>query len=555
MTPSAGEHTVMVEHLTKSYGDTTVVDDLSFTVEPGRVTGFLGPNGSGKSTTMKMILDLAAADRGRATIGASRYRDLVEPARTVGAMIESDAFHPGRSGRNHLRILADATGIPRRRADEMLEAVGLANAARRNAGAYSLGMRQRLGLAAALLGEPPVLILDEPGNGLDPEGIHTLRDRLRAHAAGGGTVFVSSHLLGEVEHLADDVVVIKDGRLITQGSLAELQQAASLVRATDPARLAEVLRQAGGSTEARGPDALVVRGLPIDEIGERAFTAGIVLHELSPQAGSLEELFLTWTAPAVRRPGGQPAMITTQLVRSELRKLTTTRMPWAFLAVLVLLAGLNAFAVTAGTDMDGSKAFISTEADQQSLMAFAANALAIAGLFGAIAVAREYGHHTVVPTFLASPHRHRAVLAQLGAVAAAGAVLGLVGAGLTVAAVALSLPTTEFGFLVSPGNVTQVLAASAFAGATGAVLGAGIGSVVRNVGGAVTGTVLALFIAPPLVVQLAGDTASWMPGVLANTISGVANDVSLPAGIAALVVWALVPAIAGLIAVQRRDVI
>ena len=247
-------------------------------------------------------------------------------------------------------------------------------------------------------------------------------------------------------------------------------------------------------------------------------------------------------------------MTMTRLIRAELRKLTTTKMPWAFLAVLAVLAGINAFAVVAGTDMDGTKAFIATEADQQSLMAFAANALAIAGLFGAIAVAREYGYHTVVPTFLAAPRRHRAVLAQLVAIAVAGGVLGLVGAGLTVAAITFSLPTTDYGFLVSAGNVTQVLAASAFAGAAGAVLGAGIGALVRNVGGAVTGAVLVLFIAPPLVVQLAGDTASWMPSVLANVLSGVGREVSQPAALVAITVWALVPAIAGLIAVERRDV-
>ena len=295
MTLQPNPHPLAVEHLTKRYGNHAVVDDLTFTVEPGRVTGFLGPNGSGKSTTMKMMLDLAAADHGRATIGGRRYRDLADPVRTVGAMIESDAFHPGRSGRNHLRILADASGIPYRRVDEVLEDVGLADAARRQAGAYSLGMRQRLGLAAALLGAPPVLILDEPGNGLDPEGIRTLRDRLRARAADGGTVFVSSHLLAEVEHLADDVIVIDAGRLITQGSLTELQQAASLVRSIDPVGLADVLERGGAATEAHEPDGLIVRSMAIDEIGDRAFAAGIALHELSPQAGSLEELFLNWT--------------------------------------------------------------------------------------------------------------------------------------------------------------------------------------------------------------------------------------------------------------------
>jgi ABC-2 type transport system ATP-binding protein len=289
---------VRVEHLTKIYDGNTVVDDLTFTVPPGRVTGFLGPNGSGKSTTMKVMLDLAAADRGGATIGGHRYRDLPDPARTVGAVIESDAFHPGRSGRNHLRILADATGIPKARVDRILDGVGLAGAVNRRAGAYSLGMRQRLGLAAALLGEPPVLILDEPGNGLDPQGIRALRDLLRAHAAKGGTVFVSSHLLSEVEHLADDVIVINQGRLITQGSLAELQQGATLVRCDDPQRLAPALVSVGAVVERHGSDELVVRGMPIDEVGERAFTSGIPLHELSARAGSLEELFMTWTSDA-----------------------------------------------------------------------------------------------------------------------------------------------------------------------------------------------------------------------------------------------------------------
>lgn len=291
----SGGYVLQVEHVTKRYGSHTVVDDLTFSIPPGRVTGFLGPNGSGKSTTMKIMLDLAAADQGRATIGGSRYRSLHDPARTVGAMIESDAFHPGRSGRNHLRILADATGIPYARVDEVLEQVGLADAARRRAGAYSLGMRQRLGLAAALLGEPPVLVLDEPGNGLDPQGIRTLRDLLRSHAANGGTVLVSSHLLSEVEHLADDVIVISHGRLITQGSLAELQQTASLVRSADPNRLAATLDAAGATTEITNDDGLIVRGMPLADIGELAFTSGIPVHELSPHAGTLEELFLNWT--------------------------------------------------------------------------------------------------------------------------------------------------------------------------------------------------------------------------------------------------------------------
>ncbi len=284
-----------IDNVTKRYGDHVVVDGLSFAVQPGRVTGFLGPNGSGKSTTMKILLDLASADEGRAAVGGTRYRDLPDPARTVGVLLEANAFHPGRSARNHLRILSDATGVPPTRAEELLEQVGLAPAADRRVGAYSLGMRQRLGLAAALLGDPPALVLDEPGNGLDPQGIRALRDVLRARAAKGDTVFVSSHLLAEMEHLVDEVVVINRGRLVTSGSLGELLQAASLVRSASPERLKGALEAEGGIVRLLEEDTLVVRGLEIDQIGERAFAVGIPLHELSPHAGSLEELFLDWT--------------------------------------------------------------------------------------------------------------------------------------------------------------------------------------------------------------------------------------------------------------------
>ena len=249
------------------------------------------------------------------------------------------------------------------------------------------------------------------------------------------------------------------------------------------------------------------------------------------------------------------SMTWSRLVRSELRKLTSTKMPWAFLAVLVVIAAINATAVILGTDMDGSKAFISTAADQRSLMAFAANAMMGAGLFGAIAVAREYGHGTVVPTFLAEPRRHRAVLAQLAAVLIVGGMLSLAGAALTVTAVALALPFTEYGFMVSAGGVAQVLGASAFAGAAGAVLGAGIGALVRNTGGAVTGAVLMLIIAPPMIVQLANGAASWVPQTLANVVAGAGDEVGLVAALAALAAWGIVPAAIGLIAVMRRDVV
>jgi len=301
--PTARSYPISVEHVTKSYGGAVVVDDLSFVVKPGRVTGFLGPNGAGKSTTMKVLLGLASPTSGKATIGGFSYGELPDATETVGASIEADAFHPGRSGRNHLRILADATDTPLERVDEVLELVELSGAANRRAGAYSLGMKQRLGLAAALLCDPPVLVLDEPGNGLDPQGIRTLRNLLRSRAAEGNTVFVSSHLLGEVEQLADDVVVINQGRLVTQGSLTELQQSASLVRATSPEALQVTLEAAGGVVESGQPDTLVVRGLSLDEIGEQAFRAGIALHELSRHNDSLEDRFFAWTGDTA---GGTP---------------------------------------------------------------------------------------------------------------------------------------------------------------------------------------------------------------------------------------------------------
>ena len=248
-----------------------------------------------------------------------------------------------------------------------------------------------------------------------------------------------------------------------------------------------------------------------------------------------------------------------RLVRGEIRKLTTTKLPWGFLAVLVVIAGLDASVVAFATDMDGSKAFVATAADQKSLMAFAFNAMIGTSLFGAIAVAREYGHHTVVPMFLTSPHRTRAVLAQLVAVLMGGAALAFLGQALVTVGVALALPSTGNGFLVSAGGLAQLFAATTLAGAVGAVLGAGLGALIRNIGGAVTTAVLLLFIVPPLGAQLFTDVASWIPMSLLLVISGASPglvpEVSLWAALLALGAWAVVPAAAGLVAVRRRDVV
>ena len=244
-----------------------------------------------------------------------------------------------------------------------------------------------------------------------------------------------------------------------------------------------------------------------------------------------------------------------RLVRAEIRKVTTTKLPWAFVGVSILIAALDAAVVAFGTDMDGSKTFISTAADQRSLVAFGFNAMLGTALFGAIAVAREYSHHTVVPTFLTSPRRLRAVLAQLTAVLLGGAVLALVAQALVMVAVALALLSTDYGFLVSVADLGRLLATATLAGVIGAVLGAGLGALIRNLGGAVAAAILVLFVLPPLAVQLFTDAASWIPPTLFAVISGVSTEVSTWAALLAISAWALVPATAGLVAVQRRDVV
>jgi len=288
---------IEVADLHKRYRKATAVDGLSFRVPAARITAFLGPNGAGKTTTLRILLGLVRATSGSAMIDGKAYRELAEPVRQVGAVLEASNYHPKRSGRSHLRVLCTATGLPWSRADELLEFVGIANAAGRAVGGYSLGMRQRLSVAGALLGDPQLLVLDEPANGLDPEGIRWLRDFLRAFAAGGKTVFISSHVLGEVEQLADEVVIIHRGRLVAHQSVADLRAravGATRIRSPDAARLREALGRAGIDAEGEG-DRLSTSA-PAERVGEVAAADGIVLHELTADAPSLEETFLELTA-------------------------------------------------------------------------------------------------------------------------------------------------------------------------------------------------------------------------------------------------------------------
>ena len=290
---------VQSESLTKRYGDVLAVDDLSFTIESGTITGFLGPNGAGKTTTLRMLLGLASPTSGDATIFGVPYSELPTPAMRVGAVLEATDFHPGRTGRDHLRTLSWAAGLPDLRADEVLGLVELTSAARRRVKVYSLGMRQRLGLAAAALGNPDLLVLDEPANGLDPEGVRWLRGFLRNFASGGRTVLVSSHVLAEVAQTVDQVLIINHGRLVTESSLEDLTTHTTVavrVRSPKITELAAALKREGLDSIETNDHALLVHDATSERVGDIAFAAGLAIHELMSETSSLEEVFLDLTS-------------------------------------------------------------------------------------------------------------------------------------------------------------------------------------------------------------------------------------------------------------------
>ncbi|MBD0674640.1 ABC transporter ATP-binding protein [Streptomyces sp. CBMA156] len=300
---------IEIERLTKRYGATTAVDRLTFTVRPGAVTGFLGPNGAGKSTTLRMILGLDTPTGGTVTVAGVPFASRPRGLRHVGALLDAGDVHGGRTGRAHLAALARGNRIPLGRVDEVLAEVGLGGAAGRRIGGYSLGMRQRLGIAGALLGDPPVLLFDEPLNGLDPEGVRWLRELFRRLADEGRTVFVSSHMMAEMEHTADHLVVIGRGRLIADESLAEFSARNAVssvaVRAPELPALAEVLRAEGADVRPAGPRSGIVTGLAAERVGELALRHGLVLHELTTRTSSLESAFMSLTAGSVEYQAGE----------------------------------------------------------------------------------------------------------------------------------------------------------------------------------------------------------------------------------------------------------
>jgi ABC-2 type transport system ATP-binding protein len=295
---------ISVHGLVKRFGRVVAVDDLSFEVQKGTLTGFVGPNGAGKTTTLRMILGLVRPTAGTALIDGVPYTRLDRPARHLGAVLEASGFHPGRTARDHLRVLAGPTGIPVSRVDEVLSEVDLSGAARRRVGGFSLGMRQRLGLAGALLGDPRLLILDEPTNGLDPAGVHWLRTFLRERVDRGGTVLVSSHLLAELALSADSVIIIKDGRLVTQGPVHEITGAAATVRVRTPQaeQLRAVLAARGVAAVLHGSDEVVTSGVDTEVVGQAVAEAGLVVYEMSGHRPALEDAFLALTTDEGSRP-------------------------------------------------------------------------------------------------------------------------------------------------------------------------------------------------------------------------------------------------------------
>ena len=450
---------IAVEGLTKRFGSVRAVEDLTFATTPGRVTGFLGPNGAGKTTTLRMVLGLVTPTAGSALVEGQRYADLADPLRTVGAALEASSFHPGRSARDHLRVLATAGGLPQRRVDETLQLVGLADVADRRAGGFSLGMRQRLGLAAALLGDPRVLVLDEPANGLDPEGIAWLRGFLRYLAAEGRTVLISSHVLSEVQQTVDDVVIVARGRLVRQATLAELDDPTMRAVADPhpqprrpPARAVD--RRAARRPAVRGRQLARHRGHH-----RRDRRGGVRGWGGAARAGGDGKRPRTH----VPRADGGPA-VTNLLLRAELVKVRTTRMWWGLLlgacALTIFQALISAF--TAGTDPGPGQPQLPDLSDPAMVRSVYGSGFAacyIFGIvFGIIGMAGEYRHQTITPTFLVTPRRSRVIVAKLVSYFGLGLLAGLVTTVIAVVAGALVIAGKGFDTRLTSDNVPLTLA-------------------------------------------------------------------------------------------------
>ena len=545
---------IEVQGLTKRFGSTLAVDDLTFSVEPGRITGFLGPNGAGKSTTMRVILGLVRPTAGSTAVLGLPYPQLEDPVRRVGVLLETFDAHPGRTGRNHLRVLALAGGIPRSRVDEVLAMVDMSTAARRRVKGYSLGMRQRLGLAAALLGDPEVLVLDEPANGLDPQGIRWLRDFLRSLAAEGRTILVSSHVLSEVAQTVDDVVIIHRGSLVQHAAMAEVEAmaaGATSVRSPDADRLARLLeeanldvsgrrrRQAGGQRGSRAGRR--DRSRPRDRASRADRRASVARRGL----------------PGAHRRSGRARRVS-NLYLAELLKLRTLRSTWGFGVITLLFAGLLTAANIGGSTSEDR---LDPELQFRIPLDVAFSASILALLMGIILVTNEFRHGTIARTLLATPRRGRFLAVKLLAGASAGACL-YIGA-LVVAAVtaviwlgALDVPLEagEWG-----DGAWRALVATVIAG----VFGAGIGGAVHSQVGALVGVLLWMFVLEPICWLLLGvfpyvdleGVAEYLPAAaLGGTVDSEGEGLSWARAVLVSLGWTALAAALAFVRTNRRDI-
>jgi ABC-2 type transport system ATP-binding protein len=509
------EGRIVAADLTKVFGQVKAVDGLSFSVEPGSVTGFLGPNGAGKTTTLRIILGLAAPTSGSGTISGVTYAHLPAPGRTVGAVLEATSFHPGRSARNHLRVFCAAAGLPDKRADEVLELVGLTQAARFPVRGFSLGMRQRLGLATALLGNPRVLLLDEPANGLDPEGIAWLRGLLRHFAdVDGRTVLVSSHVLSEVEQTVDRVVIIARGRLIYEGRLADLgrSQCGSRGADADPGAAERRARATqcqghcapGRSGRSRWGHAGSRRPC---RLGGPHRGARASLRELEPRRD------IPASDRRCRRSTGGSRVI--PLLRAEWRKVTTVKLGWGMLLGAMALAALGVVAQIASNGASGNIALpLSAAATQKSIAASASSAYLFSVVVGIILITTEFRHFTSRPTFLIEPRRGRVIVAKLIIAALVGIIYGAICAALTAAimviwlgALGVTIGWIDNGVLLSMVGDLVVIA-------TFAIVGIGVGVLVRNQIAAVISALVYLFVLEPLIdiIPVIQKAYPYLPG-------------------------------------------
>ena len=571
---------IEVHRVTKRYKETLAVDDLSFEVRPGQVTGFLGPNGSGKSTTMRMIMGLDAPDSGTATVNGHRFCDLLLPLREVGAVLEARSIHPDRSAFNHLWFLARSNDIPHTRVLEVLELVGLGKVARKRAGKFSLGMGQRLGIAAALLGDPPVLLFDEPINGLDPEGILWVRNLLKGLAAEGRTVFVSSHLMSEMALTADYLVVIGKGKLISDGSTAEFIAEGSgrfvRVRSPQSERLEGVLRAKGAVVRREADGALAVSELCAPEIGDLAGTNGIFLHELATQSASLEEAFMEaharergvpWrdasgfqcTADCggcrshdTRRGTGNRAfarggLMTVALplsatlppaqgrrirVRSVLAaewiKLRSVRSTgWSIFTMTLLTIGVAVIAgIAVSHEFSTSSLFdkLAFDPTATSLRGLLFSQLVI-GVLGVLVISAEYGTFTIRATLSAVPHRPMVLAAKA---VVFGTVSVIVGELLSFSAFflgqALLSSPAPHASLSQPGASRAVVGGGLLIPVFG-LFALGLGAIVRHTAGAITAYVGAVLVLPLIVEALPSSIGhpvlKFMPFTITNAMTTV----------------------------------